>query len=126
MKSRLFPLAAALAAVIVFLAARTNSASDLQRVGFLIPPTIPEIVYFYELAPNASGRVTGVWIATDVGEIAPANFLIDSLSLELPPGGEASFTLTRPTNGWPLGLYRLELYLNGRLVAVEPFVIQQD
>jgi hypothetical protein len=103
-----------------------GSAPRVQRIGFLYPPTVPEIVYFYQLPPNVSGTVTSRWIAEDVGDVAPPNYLIDSASVTLDPGAEGSFTLSRPNRGWPLGKYRMELSVNGELATVEPFVIQQD
>ena len=103
-----------------------GSAPQIQRIGFLYPPSVPEIVYFYQLPPNVAGTVTSRWIAEDVGDVAPPNYLIDSATVSLGPGADGSFTLSRPHRGWPLGKYRMELSVNGELAAVEPFVIQPD
>ena len=72
------------------------------------------------------GTFVVVWIAEDVGDVAPPNYLIDSATVSLGPGADGSFTLSRPHRGWPLGKYRMELSVNGELAAVEPFVIQPD
>ena len=124
---RTVPALAVLAALVAgLLGMRQTRADDLVRIGFLLSPDAPEVVFFYELAPGVGGDVTGTWIAEDVGAAAPPNYAIDAMTLTLPPGGEASFALTRPTNGWPLGKYRLELRVGDRLLAVEPFVIQRN
>ena len=116
----------ALLATAAFVLTIRPPAQDVVRVGFLLPPSIPEVVYFYELPAGVSGEVTGRFVATDVGDAAPPDYVISEATVTLPPGGEASFTLSRPTNGWPLGAYRLELVRGGRVVLVEPFVIQED
>ena len=55
-------------------------------------------------------RVT--WIAEDVGEVAPANFVIDEMETELETAEfGARFTLSRPTDGWAAGKYRVEVSL---------------
>ncbi len=55
-------------------------------------------------------RVT--WIAEDVGDLAPANFVIDEMETELETAEfGARFTLSRPTDGWAAGKYRVEVSL---------------
>lgn len=113
-------------AVAILMGARPSARDGLERIGFLLAPTIPEITYFYQLAPEVSGEVTSRWIAQDVGDAAPPDYLIGSTTVTLGPGQDGAFTLSRPTNGWPLGKYRIELLVNGRPLAVEPFVIQNE
>ena len=57
------------------------------------------------------------WIAEDVGDLAPANFIIDEMetSIETAEFG-ARFTLSRPKDGWAAGKYRVELYLGDELL----------
>jgi len=104
--------------------ATDKGAPEIQRVGFRFPTSIPEIEYFYQLPPGVGGDVTCFWIAEDVGDVAPPNYLVDSVTVSVERGGEGAFQLSRPTNGWPRGKYRLELNLMGERVLVEPFVIQ--
>lgn len=106
------------------LAAATRAAPEVERIGFRFPTSVPEIEYFYQLPPDVGGAVTAYWIAEDVGEVAPPNYVIDSATVTVEQGGEGAFQLSRPTNSWPRGKYRLELALNGEPVLVEPFVIQ--
>jgi len=50
------------------------------------------------------------WIADDTRGIAPAGYLIDSHALYIPTTPYyATVSVSRPTKGWPLGDYHLEL-----------------
>ena len=57
------------------------------------------------------------WIAEDVGDLAPANFVVDEMetTIETAEFG-ARFTLSRPKDGWAAGKYRVEVYLGEELV----------
>ena len=79
-------------------------------------------------APQIFVRWTGVnlpvgayvrvaWIAEDVGDIAPPNFIVDQTETEIEtPEFGARFTLSRPKDGWAAGKYRVELYLDDELL----------
>jgi hypothetical protein len=57
------------------------------------------------------------WIAEDVGDLAPANFVVDETETELESAEfGARFTLSRPTDGWAAGKYRVEVYLGEELL----------
>ena len=57
------------------------------------------------------------WIAEDVGDIAPADFIVDQTETEIDdPEFAARFTLSRPKDGWAAGRYRVELYLEDDLL----------
>jgi PEP-CTERM motif len=73
---------------------------------------------------SAGDEVQGALIAEDVGHAAAANtkVLEQKLSLnEDTDGGDSNFS--KPTNGWPAGKYRLELYVNGEVVAKAKFTV---
>ena len=57
--------------------------------------------------------VRAVWYAVDVGDVAPANTLIDEATLTS-GSGTLTFDLVSDTQ-WPPGTYRVELYLNDEL-----------
>ena len=64
----------------------------------------------------ADSAVRIAWIAEDVGDVAPANFVVDQTETEVTsPEFSARFTLSRPKDGWAAGKYRVELYLNDEL-----------
>jgi hypothetical protein len=69
------------------------------------------------------------WIAEDVGEAAPANTAIDTVVMKVDDvvADTGSYTvngsLTRPTEGWPVGKYRVEVKLGDELVTTARFAI---
>ena len=66
------------------------------------------------------------WIAEDVGDVAPRNFIIDEKEMEVTTASfGARFTLSRPKDGWAVGKYRLELYLDDGLVQTTKVTIRE-
>lgn len=58
-----------------------------------------------------------VWVAEDVGDLAPPNFIVDeTASVVTMPELSARFTLSRPMDGWATGKYRVDMYIDGKLV----------
>jgi hypothetical protein len=58
-------------------------------------------------------KIRAVWIADDVGEAAPAGTKIDEKTLTMDGDTEDGvFSLSKPTKGWPLGKYHIEIYVN--------------
>jgi hypothetical protein len=67
------------------------------------------------LRPPAKVRV--VWIAEDVGGIAPPDYKVDEAStIATEPNSHGIFTLSRPETGWAEGKYRIEFYLGETFV----------
>ena len=65
-----------------------------------------------------------VWIAEDVGEAAPKETKIDESTLEATKDNDkGAFTLSKPTNGWPVGKYRVEIYVEDELAETLKFTI---
>lgn len=84
---------------------------------------------------NGPGPVTAVrtkWIAVDVGTAAPANTLVATHDVDagkLAALGDkypltADFSLKRPTKGWPVGKYRVDIELNGKPTDSAEFTIR--
>ena len=69
-------------------------------------------------------KLRAVWIAEDVGSVAPANYKIDEASVVAPaPPSNGVFSLSRPNDGWPAGSYRVEVYANDELTETTKFSI---
>ncbi len=90
----------------------------------------PQIFCAFTLTEDARGKtIEAVWIAEDVGAVAPPNYVIDTWAATLPPSSslfqiEPGMTvLSIPDNGWPVGRYRLELRFDGVTDRVLPFTI---
>ena len=53
------------------------------------------------------------WIAEDVGGIVDPDFVIDQDETVMPsPTFSARFTISRPSDGWAPGKYRVDLYVD--------------
>ncbi len=75
------------------------------------------------LPVDSDARVA--WIAEDVGDVAPPNFIVDQMVTTIArPEFGARFTLSRPRDGWAPGRYRVELYLEEELVGTVKVTIE--
>ncbi len=94
------------------------SAEVSDAAGGPAKPVIPstaENIYArwqgHGLGERAKIRV--VWVAEDVGDVAPPNYEIDDAStIAAASDSRGTFTLARPTNGWTPGAYRVDLFVN--------------
>jgi hypothetical protein len=74
---------------------------------------------------NENSKVRAVWIAEDVGDIAPPNYKIDdAVATAGAPDAHGKFTLSRPEDGWAPGNYRVEFYLDGTLVETVKLTVK--
>ena len=70
-------------------------------------------------------KVRSVWIADDVGEAAPAETKINEKTITMDGDtNDGVFSLSQPTNGWPLGRYHIEVYVNDNLATKVKFEIK--
>ena len=99
-----------------------------EKLGEVTTEFAPEVAKIYarwqgsELQTGV--KIKAVWIAEDVGAVAPPNYKVDETILTVPqPDAAGTFTLGRPTNGWPVGKYRLEIYLGDELTETVKFTI---
>ena len=92
----------------------TRFASDMSKV----------FAMFKTKGAQQGDKIRGVWIAEDVGGAAPANSKIDEKALTMVGDtDDGDFSLSKPTEGWPLAKYRFEIYLNDKLVTTTKFTI---
>lgn len=113
---------------------RAVLAKDVQGDTFepvdptsTFPPDQPVINLVVSVANAPSDtKVKTVWTAVDVGDAAPANTKIDEAEVTLDASGNAHFTLSSPSSGvWPVGKYKVELYLNDKLDRTLDYNITQ-
>lgn len=62
---------------------------------------------------SSGAKVTIQWISVDSHGVAPANYKIDEVNLTITNENIITSTLTKPTNGWPVGTYRVDLAVDG-------------
>jgi hypothetical protein len=62
-------------------------------------------------------KVRAVWIAENVGEDVPPDYKADEASaIAESPTARGAFVLSRPEDGWAIGDYRAEFYVDDVLV----------
>lgn len=122
-KLSVFAVLALGAAIAVLGPAPSHAAkpSVIEPMGMVLPASLPKVTFYFRA--KAGTTLTGAFIAEDVGAAAPKNFVIDSANVTAADKMAATFTLGRPTNGWPIGQYRLEIKQGKKLVHTERFMI---
>jgi hypothetical protein len=62
-------------------------------------------------------KIKAAWIAENIGEDFPQDYKVDEASaIAEGPSARGAFTLTRPEDGWAIGDYRVEFYVDDVLV----------
>ncbi len=70
-------------------------------------------------------KLRGVLIAEDVGDVAPVNTKVLEKTLTLEEDtDDGDFAFSKPTKGWPVGKYRVEIYVNDHLAKTVKFTIE--
>jgi hypothetical protein len=70
-------------------------------------------------------KIQSVWIAEDIGDAAPKDSkILEGETKVFKSDDEGSFSLSRPRGGvWPVGKYRVEIYVNEGLADLVKFTI---
>jgi hypothetical protein len=72
----------------------------------------------------AGAKVKAVWIAEKT-KAAPPNYQIDATEHTTSRGtNNASFALNGPSAGWPVGDYRVDLFINGKPAGTQRFSVK--
>jgi hypothetical protein len=72
------------------------------------------------------GKVKAVWIAENIGEDFPQDYKVDeALATVESQNAHGAFTLARPEDGWAIGDYRVEFYVDDVLVETVKLKIVQ-
>lgn len=100
-----------------------NRETKVEKTTFA--PDTPNLYAVFTLADvPANTTVKSIWIAEKT-DVAPENYKVDETSLTM--GGSlnsGNFSLSRPTNGWPAGQYRAELYIAEKLAHTARFQVE--
>ncbi|MGZ5503756.1 MAG: hypothetical protein ACXWGY_03765 [Chthoniobacterales bacterium] len=89
---------------------------------------VPKVYAFFKSTGTKKGdTLRGVFIADDVGDVAPANTKIDEATLTADKDDfYGSFSLSKPTKGWPVGKYHVDIYVGNDLATSVKFTIKSD
>ncbi len=72
------------------------------------------------------GKLKAVWVAENIGEDFPPDYKIDEASATVESqNAHGVFTLARPENGWAVGDYRVEFYVDDVFVDTAKLKIVQ-
>ena len=90
-------------------------------------PNVPKVCAFFKTQGSTKGdKFRAVWIAEDVGDAAPENTEIDEATLTADEDNYyGSFSLSKPTKGWPEGSYRVDIYNGDEVAASAEFTIEK-
>lgn len=66
--------------------------------------------------PAPGMKVRADWIAVSTSAAAPPNYRIDKAELSIGKQKDpvANFSMSKPSAGWPVGDYRVELFVDGK------------
>lgn len=87
-------------------------------------PDTPKIWVFFGLDGFPAGsKIKGVWICEKSEGIEP-NYKIDEAGLNVgPPLNSGNFSISKPKAGWPVGDYRVDLYIGEQIKESVKFTI---
>ena len=74
-------------------------------------------------ALKAGDKLRAVWIAEGQGELKDATITEGSVTA-YKPDDDGIFSLVSPKGGWPVGKYRLEIYVGPKLAETLKFTIE--
>lgn len=93
--------------------------------------TTPEIFLICDTTAVKKGDVvTGAWTAINTNNVAPNNYLIAEKEVPINDdvkegvSSNTNLSLSKPNNGWPVGTYKVDLYLNDKLVDTYNFSVK--
>jgi outer membrane usher protein FimD/PapC len=74
---------------------------------------------------KSGDKVRGALIAEEVGTAAPPNAKVLETTLDLEEDTEdGEFSFSKPNKGWPVGKYRVEIYVNDKLAETMKFTVK--
>lgn len=96
---------------------------DDQPTTTFAPNTGIIYALFKTKGAKSGDKIRGVLTAESVSDTAQPNTKVFETLLDM-QGDDGEFDFSKPTNGWPLGKYRVDIYLNEELVASAKFTVE--
>lgn len=103
-----------------------TSEKDAEEAEEVFATDTPAIYLSADLADVETGStVTVSWISVDSGGIAPPNYQIDSVDLDIGMiENHVNASLSKPDAGWPTGDYRVDLAVDGDVADSVEFTVE--
>jgi hypothetical protein len=102
-----------------------TTGPDDDRTTIFASDTSKIYAIFKTKGVKSGDKAHGVLIADDVGDAAPANTKVVETSVTLDGDtDDGDFKFSKPTNGWPVGKYHVEIFVNDELAATAKFTVK--
>lgn len=87
-------------------------------------PDTPEIYLKFSFEAPSGSALKAVWYAEEAEGVKEKNIKLDEVEVKNEKSKDvASFSLSKPTKGWPVGTYRVELMVNDIPMHTEKFSV---
>lgn len=103
----------------------TEKDADTTQDSFA--PDTPKIFVSADLTEDvpAGSKVNIAWISVDSGGVAPPNYKIDEVNLDITSIiNHVDSALTKPNSGWPVGTYKIEFSVDGKPMESVGFAVK--
>lgn len=90
-------------------------------------PDTAEFVLSADITDEVSSgsKVTVTWVSVDTGGVAPPNYQIYASDFDVGmTDNRLDVALSKPTNGWPVGTYQVQLSVNGKVDQTIDFAVK--
>jgi len=102
-----------------------TTGPENEAVTSFTPDTPMLYAIFKTKGAKDGAKARGVLIAEDVGDVALPNTKVLETKLDMEGDtDDGDFNFSKPTNGWPVGKYRVEIYVNDELATKVKFTIK--
>ncbi len=104
-----------------------SADKDAETTQTSFAADTPKIFVSADLTDDvpSGSKVNVAWIAIDTGGVAPANYKIDEVNLDITSGlNQVNSDISKPNNGWPVGTYKVEFSVNGKPMESVGFTIK--
>lgn len=88
-----------------------------------VPPSVKELKYLIKVPDGVPIEIS--WVAESIGNAAPPNY--ELARLDTITKGPLLYTCySRPKNGWPIGIYRLDFLHKGKVFHTVRFAVEDN
>ena len=95
-----------------------SSTEDAEQSETTFATDTPKIFLSADITDDvdSGSKITVAWISIDSGGVAPPNYKIDEVNLDVGMiDNHVDASLSRPDNGWPVGTYQVQIIVDGKL-----------
>ncbi len=91
-------------------------------------PDAPKVFAVYRVVAGPGMKMKAVWIAEKVAGLEPKTKMTENPETTFSSKGEfiSSFTCSKPPQGWPVGSYSVNLYMDGVLKKTLGFRVEKQ